>query len=329
MKVTKNMLHRDLKSNYDKYMLIAKLLSNKNFVVAHNLYLKYFSKSKKRENIKITEESIVTQTNNDLKLKIYKPENVETPIPLFLYIHGGGYITGNPEMYEDCIEKFINKKRCIIVSPKYRKAFEEPYPAAINDCYDSLLWAKNNHGDIGIYKDRFIVGGPSAGGGLTTATSLLVRNKEDIDIAFQLPIYPMIDCTQPYDVNRYIESPMWGTASNRLGWEAYLSNLYNNNLEIPSYASVSKENNLCDLPPTISLIGTLDPFYIETKNYIEKLKESNVPVEFAIFEGCFHAFDIEQPNTNVAREAEKFILDKYASYYEKYITEYKNVRKKR
>ncbi len=326
MKVTKDMLHDDLKDVYHKYMIIAELLSNKNFITAYNFYLKHFKKSRDINNILIQEKEIITQKNVQIDLKIYTPNNMNESLPLFLYIHGGGYVTGTPENYENSIEQFINTRPCVIVSPKYRKAFEAPAPAAINDCYNTLLWAKKNFEMLNINDNRFIVGGHSAGGGLTVSTVLLARERKEVDIAFQLPIYPMIDSTQPYNDKLNIQSPMWSTKGNKKAWETYLNYYYNNKLDIPDYVVPMQNDNYNNLPPAISIVGSLDPFYVETIKYIEGLSLAGVATEFQIFKGCFHAFDIEQPDANISIEAQKFILDNYACYYDKYILNYQRKR---
>ena len=78
-----------------------------------------------------------------------------------LYLHGGGYVYGVPEQFGSFIKDFIETEPCIIVAPDYRKAVELPYPAAFNDCYDTLLWIRDNAASIGGRTDGFIVSGHS------------------------------------------------------------------------------------------------------------------------------------------------------------------------
>mgnify|MGYP000573631132 CR=1 FL=1 len=106
---------------------------------------------------------------------------------------GGGYVHGVPEQFGAIIKDFIETEPCIIVAPDYRKAVESPYPAAFNDCYDTLLWMRDNAASIGGRTDGFIVSGHSAGGGLSAAVSLKATDTGDAKLAFQMPVYPMID----------------------------------------------------------------------------------------------------------------------------------------
>ena len=91
---------------------------------------------------------------------------------------------------------FIETEPCIIVAPDYRKAVKSPYPAAFNDCYDTLLWIRDNAASLGGRTDGFIVSGHSAGGGLAAAVSLKATDTGEVKIAFQMPLYPMIDDRQ-------------------------------------------------------------------------------------------------------------------------------------
>ena len=110
-----------------------------------------------------------------------------------LWIHGGGYVNGFPEMAFITMAKEVSKK-CLVVSPSYRLASSYPYPAALEDCYTTLLWMHDHADELGIDKDKIAVGGESAGGGLTVALCLLARDRKEVNVMLQMPIYPMLDC---------------------------------------------------------------------------------------------------------------------------------------
>ena len=87
----------------------------------------------------------------------------------------------------------VKKYGAVVFSPGYRMAFETPYPAALDDCYDALLYLKNHADELGIRTDQIMVGGESAGGGLCVAVCMKARDTGDVKIAFQMPLYPMLD----------------------------------------------------------------------------------------------------------------------------------------
>ena len=81
-----------------------------------------------------------------------------------LWLHGGGYIVGMKEMiHMSRAVDLVKKYGAVVLSPGYRLALQAPYPAAIDDCYASLLHLKANAAALGVRSDQLMVGGESAG----------------------------------------------------------------------------------------------------------------------------------------------------------------------
>jgi acetyl esterase/lipase len=232
-----------------------------------------------------------------------------------LYLHGGGYIHGVPEHFGTIIKDFIETVPCIVVAPDYRKAVQAPYPAAFNDCYDTLLWIRDNAASIGGRTDGFIVSGHSAGGGLTAAVSLKATDTGDARIAFQMPIYPMIDDRQNSPSAVGNDAPVWDAKANRLAWSRYLDGVTN----VTPYAAPARCTNFTRLPPTITYVGSTEPFRDETKIYVKNLRRAHVPVEFKVFDGAFHAFDMMVPDAPISKRANRFLLENFQKFAQRYL----------
>jgi acetyl esterase/lipase len=242
------------------------------------------------------------EDGTQLRICVYSPRKPIQNAPGLLWIHGGGYSIGVPEQDEKAyIKRFIDWGAGVVVAPDYTKSVEKPYPAALNDCYAALLWLRDNGEKYGINRSQIFIGGDSAGGGLTAALSLYARDKGEVSVAFQMPLYPMID-DRPTSSNIGNNAPLWNSASNELGWRLYLGPLYGK-VDVPCYAAPARSTDYSALPPTFTFVGDIEPFYDETVTYIENIRKSGVPVHFKVFEGCFHAFDMVCPKTNVAKEA--------------------------
>ena len=113
-----------------------------------------------------------------------EPKEAEGPVPGILWIHGGGYITGgNYMVLVSCGKMLAERYGAVVVSPEYRLAGEAPYPAALEDCYAALVWMYAHADELGIDRNRIVVGGESAGGGLTAAVCLYARDKGEVPIA--------------------------------------------------------------------------------------------------------------------------------------------------
>src|SRR5699024_5134276 len=142
---------------------------------------------------KIERVTIRTEDNPHLNLIIARSKKTRPDATGLLWLHGGGFAIGTPEQDYGYMQKFLCAANCVIVAPDYRLSLNDPYPAALQDAYETLLWMKKNASSLGIRPDQLFVGGDSAGGGLTAAVSLLARDLKKVNIAFQMPLFPMLD----------------------------------------------------------------------------------------------------------------------------------------
>jgi acetyl esterase/lipase len=276
-----------------------------------------FMKGKCRSNINYEQKWISRPDGSKLRICIYSPKNTKENVPGLLWIHGGGYAIGVPEQDEGFIKRFINASNCIVISPDYRRSLDFSYPAALDDCYITLLWLRSHCDDYKIRKDQLMIGGDSAGGGLTAALSLYARDKNEVAIAFQMPLYPMLDDRMNTESAKDNDAPLWNSRSNYLGWKLYLGNLFGID-NIPFYASPARATDFNNLPPTLSFVGDIEPFRDETIIYMEKLRKNGIPVHFEVYKGCFHAFDLVGNNTSIAQEAISFLMKNYNYAVEHY-----------
>lgn len=317
MSITKKMYDKDLRRYYFPLKLMSFMMTKKWTINLLGRLMK-FSKGKVIKGLDCEERFIPSKNNGpDIRIRIFKPKNIDANLPGMLYNHGGGYMLGIPEIALGTIKEFIEKRPCVVVAPDYRKSIKDPYPAGFNDCYDTLMWMKENASLLGINSDKFIIAGHSAGGGLTAAVTLKARDTKDVNIAFQMPVCPMIDHRQNTQSAKNMDSvPVWNGKTNKVGWSYYLKNVQE---PIPPYASPALNNNYKNFPPTITFVADLEPFKDETLNYIETLKAENVPLKFELFKGAFHSFEEIAKKTAIAKKANQFQFESFAEYYDKYV----------
>ena len=248
--------------------------------------------------------------SGQLRLCVYRPLVPKAESTGLLWLHGGGYAMGIPEQDEATIERFVSEFGCTVVAPDYTLSTSAPYPAALEDAYQGLLWLRDQTELYQLRADQLVVGGSSAGGGLTAALTTYARDKEEVAVAFQLPLYPMLDDRMETPSSQGNDAPAWNSKSNRLAWQQYLGPLAGGPA-VPPYAAPARETNYAKLPPLVTYIGSLDPFLDETRNYVECLKQAGVPATLQVFEGCFHAFDVLVPNSTPARAARDFLDEQF------------------
>ena len=218
-----------------------------------------------------------------------------------MWLHGGGYIAGMKEMVHmsravDLVKRF----GAVVVSPGYRLAPFAPYPAALDDCYAALLYMKANAPALGIRDDQLMVGGESAGGELRAAVCIKARDTGAVRVAFQMPLYPMLD-DRNTESSRNNHGRVWNTRKNHFAWACYL--LGQNRKNLPPYAVPARLTDFTGLPPAYTFVGDGEPFYAETLRYIEQLKAAGVPASMDVYHSNMHAFDMMQPDDSLSQEA--------------------------
>lgn len=245
-----------------------------------------------------------------MKVKVLSPTSTSAPVPGILWIHGGGYMMGGSYMVHVSAGKMLGERYgAVVVSPEYRLAREAPYPAALDDCYATLQWIYDHAAELGIDRNRIVVGGESAGGGLAAAVCLYARDKGEIPIAFQLPLYPMLDCEDtPSSVDNHGKG--WNTKRNHWGWRHYLGEAYGSQ-EVSKYASPARETDFSGLPPCYTFVASGEPFYNETLTYIKNLQSAGVDAKVDVYPGDVHAFDLLLPWKKTSQEAKKRLCEEY------------------
>ncbi|WP_336140951.1 alpha/beta hydrolase [Acinetobacter sp. 102] len=250
----------------------------------------------------------------EIRILIYRSQALQKPSPAVLWIHGGGYVMGTPEMDASLCERFVLEAGCQVVAVDYHLAPEYPYPAPLEDCYDSLCWLSENASALGVDADKIAVAGASAGGGLTAAVSLLARDRKGPKIAFQMPLYPMIDDRlQTHSSTEIQDSRVWNEQSNRNAWAMYLGDMLAQ--QVPSYAAPARAEDYAHLPPTYTCVGDQDPFRDETMDYVAALAKVGVPTEFHLYPGCFHGFDGYAPMTVIGQQAIQQYVQALATFF--------------
>ena len=241
---------------------------------------------------------------------VLSPEELSAPATGVLWIHGGGYISGMKEMvYISRAVELVKSFGAVVVSPGYRLAPFSPYPAAIDDCYAALLYMKEHAAELGVREDQLMVGGESAGGGLCAAVCIKARDTGEVNVAFQMPLYPMLD-DRDTETSRDNHGRVWNTWKNHFGWRCYLRGTDRETL--PPYAAPARVENMEGLPPAYTFVSTGEPFYAETLEYIRRLKDCGIPASADVYETDMHAFDMMRPKDALSIEAARRFNESFA-----------------
>ena len=241
----------------------------------------------------------------DIEIAIIRPKSKKSDRPGVLHIHGGGYIIGSTELAYPSNVRTAAEVDCVIVSVEYRLSPEVIAPAAVEDCYAGLKWLYDNAKELGVDRKRIAVSGESAGGGLAASLAQYALDKGEIEICFQLLIYPMLDDRTAVreDINPYVGEYLWNHKSNAFGWTCLLGQEPGLDA-VPPYSVPARRENLAGLPPAYIYVGSLDLFLQEDVEYAMRLLAAGVSTELHVFPGAFHGFE-GIPDSSVAQRAER------------------------
>ena len=262
------------------------------------------------ENVFITGQDDRTK----IRLRIYKPKSIAAPTPVLLWLHGGGYVMGLPEMDDLGCAQYVCELDITIVSVDYRYAPKHPFPAGLEDSYSALKWVESHSQQLGIDAKRIAIGGASAGGGLAAALVQLAHDRQEIKPIFQLLVYPMLDdrTVLRADIDDS-NSPAWNQKSNRFGWESYLGKKCGAE-DVPAYSVPARREDLSGLPQAWIGVGTVDIFHDEDVAYAQRLKERGIECELYIVPGAFHGFDVFDPQVPIVQDFRKSQISALKKY---------------
>jgi acetyl esterase/lipase len=100
---------------------------------------------RKPRDLDAAEHWIPRRDGKQLRIMVYRARrHSATKVPGLLWMHGGGYLIGLPEQDVATYRRLIEASECVVVAPDYRLGLEAPYPAALEDGYDALLWMSRN-----------------------------------------------------------------------------------------------------------------------------------------------------------------------------------------
>jgi monoterpene epsilon-lactone hydrolase len=208
------------------------------------------------------------------------------PGKVLLYLHGGGYQTGSVRSHRELAARLGREAGARVLLLGYRLAPEHRYPAAIDDALAAWRWLRT---DVGLPASSMVIAGDSAGGGLSAALMVAVRDAEEAPAAGAALLSPWTDlaCTGPSITERSDQDPI--IAAGRLEEMAatYLGGADPRSpLASPLYADLSR------LPPLLIQVGTAEMLLSDSLRFAEAAEAAGVEVELHVEEGLPHVFPL-------------------------------------
>ncbi|MFA1542505.1 alpha/beta hydrolase [Actinomadura monticuli] len=222
-------------------------------------------------------------------VRVFRPAERGGALPGLVFIHGGGFVLGSVDLYQDDATAIAAEVGAVVVSVEYRLAPEHPFPAGLEDCYAALTWTASHAAELGIDPERLAVGGESAGGGLSAAVALLARDRGGPALCFQLLGIPELDDRlDTPSMRAYTDTPIWHRPNAELSWDYYLGEGVRGTAGVSPYAAPARAEDLSGLPPAYVTTCEFDPLRDEGLAYGQRLIQAGVPTEMHHYPGTFH-----------------------------------------
>ena len=254
-------------------------------------------------------ELFLSTEEGKVRVLAYNLEN-EAKLPLFVNIHGGGFILGSPEMDDPYLMNVALKANVKILSVDYCLAPASPFPKGLNECYAVIKYAQENGQEFGIDTQKIAVGGHSAGGNFSAAVCLKNAESRELNIKCSILDYPPLDIyTDPYlkkngkgIVALFIMTPKLARVFNA----CYCIDKEERKNPLISPIFSSKEQ-LKKFPPTLIITAGKDILCPEAEVFKDNLIEAGVDVTHKRFNKAEHGFTLS--NKSDAQEGWQMMID--------------------
>jgi len=236
----------------------------------------------------LAEKRSIPGPAGEIPLRVFLPEGRARG--LFLHLHGGGWVVGDPEMSDEANELLARRFGLAVVSVDYRLAPEHPYPAGPDDCEAAAAWLLEK-GAAEFGAERFFIGGESAGGHLALVTALRVRDR--LGAGEQLLglnlVFGYYDLNgTPSQLGNGGHPDMLDPESLRFMAECFTPGMDATGRRDPDLSPLYA--NLAGLPPSIVSVGTLDHLLDDSLFLATRLSAAGVDTELAVYPDSPHGF---------------------------------------
>lgn len=226
----------------------------------------------------------------DVAVRIVRPLGATGPLPVVLYMHGGGWILGNAGTHDRLVRELAVGAEAAVVFVEYTRSPEAKYPTAIEQGYAAARWVVEHGAARGLDAGRMAVAGDSVGGNMTAALTLMAKDRGDVTFVHQQLYYPVTDAGQDTpSYARFAEGPFLRAQAMAWFWDAYTTDPAER-AQITASPQRATGEQLAGLPPAFLLVDEADVLRDEGEAYAAHLRAAGVPVTTVRYDGIHHDF---------------------------------------
>ena len=246
----------------------------------------FATKPEDQEPVATVRELKIPVAGGEINARLYA--RAGSNLPVVVHFHGGGWVYMGLGTHDGLCRQLANAAKVAVVAIEYRKAPEFKAPTAVDDCFTSLKWVRDNAASLGVDVSRLAVMGDSAGGNLAAAVTLLAR-EAGIPVKAQVLTYPAVDATlRSASIKENAAAPILGEAEMVWFYKHYLGGA-SVDVKDPRISPLYAASH-AGLPPAFISTAEFDPLRDEGEAYAAKLIASGVEVTCKRYLGVFHGF---------------------------------------
>jgi acetyl esterase/lipase len=241
--------------------------------------------------IEESEKTITTQ-GHTIKLNVVRPEGVKGKLPVFMFIHGGGWVLGDYPTHKRMVRDLVVLTGFAGVFVNYTRTPDAKYPQAINEIYAATKWVAEHGEEINVDGRNLAIVGNSVGGNMTAATTLKAKEQGGPEIKLHIMMWPVTDAYfetesfKQFGEKRFLTTPLM-----KWMWDLYTTDPKQRK-EIYAAPLQATVEQLKGLPPALIQVAESDILRDEGEAYGRKLDEAGVKVTTVRYDGMIHDFGL-------------------------------------
>jgi acetyl esterase/lipase len=237
-------------------------------------------------------EKTITADGYRIKLNVVRPQGARGKLPVFIFIHGGGWVLGDYPTHKRMVRDLSVLTGFAGVFVNYTPTPDAKYPRAINEIYAATKWVAEHGDEIEVDGRNLAVVGNSVGGNMTAATALKAKENGGPNIKVHIMMWPVTDANferesfKEFGENRFLTTPLM-----KWMWDLYTTDP-NERKEIYASPLQAPVEQLKGLPPALIQVAESDILRDEGEMYGRKLDEAGVKVTTIRYGGMIHDFGL-------------------------------------
>jgi acetyl esterase len=237
-------------------------------------------------------EKTITADGYTITLNIVRSEGVQGILPVFMFIHGGGWVLGDYPTHKRMVRDLVVLSGFAAVFVNYTRTPDAQYPQAINEIYAATKWVAEHGEEIGVDGSNLAIVGNSVGGNMSTVTTLMAKEKGGPHIKLQVLMWPIVDADFETDsYHQFGDKRFLTTPTMKWMYDMYIADPEKRK-DIHASPLQATVEQLKGLPPALIQLAESDILHDEGAAYGRKLDEAGVDVTTVQYNGMIHDFGL-------------------------------------